>query len=175
MISLEIYDLIIFFYSRRVGNWGIYVDLASLAYRVSLKMMLNWSYFHFIKVEIELCFEHADVAKWHITTVHLNSFSTLLYQDALKDIISDFTSLTQVYLFWRCKLKVTKTVQLRRDWKTKAFSTKLRMSTEPKNESTSANSSQVELSNSGKIFTSLAAGGIAGGIAKTVIAPLDRY
>ena len=47
MISLEIYDLIIFFYSRRVGNWGIYVDLASLAYRVSLKMMLNWSYFHF--------------------------------------------------------------------------------------------------------------------------------
>ena len=31
-----------------------------------------------------------------------------------------------------------------------------------------------ELSNTGKILTSLAAGGIAGGIAKTVIAPSDR-
>jgi len=42
-----------------------------------------------------------------------------------------------------------------------------------KNVDTEADKSK-DLSNSAKIFTSLTAGGIAGGIAKTVIAPLDR-
>jgi len=43
--------------------------------------------------------------------------------------------------------------------------------TEPASTTTTQKS---DLTNSGKILTSLAAGGIAGGVAKTVIAPLDR-
>ena len=46
------------------------------------------------------------------------------------------------------------------------------MSKETKN--VSIESKNTKLSTSGSILTSLTAGGVAGGLAKTVIAPLDR-